>query len=400
MFQLEKQKRPRVYKQDGQRCFLDPIRQKFICVTPEEEVRQAVIDYLLHTLRVPKDMIFVEEILSHWGIRSSRRADIVIGQYHPESDEIEALAVIECKAPDVYLSEEERAQVIYYADKLNSLYVALTNGMESDVAYYCGKGKNKYQKLQQLPHYDDMINGRCRTATPEKKEKRISFPYLKRRFQRYVNEEVFGEDTSGNLAKVCVNLYECLLDTSHKMKRGKYHNFTLLEDYGVRDLSFGNSSGARFSGKYRSFIVRYHRRIEFVSIGFSCYASSNGSHTALIVATEKGAKKHHSLQFVMDDNVFEKDDKFHFLHHGRIAVGNIGTGKISELRKFICREYPDLLDDDKIYLGTLKNTRLWYMNYREITSFVERLIGYALIRDEYRKYRKDYVKKSRKNARK
>lgn len=38
---------------------------------------------------------------------------------------------------------------------------------------------------------------------------------------------------------------------------------------------------------------------------------------------------------MLDDNVTVNGDKIKFYHHGRIAVGNIGRGKIDELRIFV-----------------------------------------------------------------
>ena len=40
-------KLPKVYKRAGKECYLDPIRNKLIQITPEETVRQRAIQYLL-----------------------------------------------------------------------------------------------------------------------------------------------------------------------------------------------------------------------------------------------------------------------------------------------------------------------------------------------------------------
>ena len=42
-------KLPKVYKRAGKECYLDPIRNKLINVTPEETVRQRVIQFLIET---------------------------------------------------------------------------------------------------------------------------------------------------------------------------------------------------------------------------------------------------------------------------------------------------------------------------------------------------------------
>ena len=77
-FDISRQKLPPIYKKGNRDCYLDPVRKKLIHITPEETVRQKVISYLINDLKVPADMITVESRLSHYGIQSPRRADIII----------------------------------------------------------------------------------------------------------------------------------------------------------------------------------------------------------------------------------------------------------------------------------------------------------------------------------
>ena len=57
------------------------------------------------------------------------------------------------------------------------------------------------------------------------------------------------------------------LDTRVKMPTGKYGLFKLIEDYDMRMLSYGNASGGKFYGPYRSFLVKVDENTEFFSIG-------------------------------------------------------------------------------------------------------------------------------------
>ena len=70
---LSKAKLPPVYKRNGRDCYLDPIRQRLIFITPEETVRQKVIAYLIDVLKVPPEVIAVEDHLSHYGLKSRNR---------------------------------------------------------------------------------------------------------------------------------------------------------------------------------------------------------------------------------------------------------------------------------------------------------------------------------------
>lgn len=110
---------PEVYNRHGKDCYLDPIRQKLIYITPEETVRQRMISYLVNELKVPKGAILVEEHLSHYNVPSKKRADIVV---HGKKDETQyPVLVVECKAPDVFLDEKAHQQVFNLNYSRNSI---------------------------------------------------------------------------------------------------------------------------------------------------------------------------------------------------------------------------------------------------------------------------------------
>jgi len=50
---FSKEALPPIYERNGRKCYLDPIREKLIYITPEETVRQQVISYLLNKLNIP-----------------------------------------------------------------------------------------------------------------------------------------------------------------------------------------------------------------------------------------------------------------------------------------------------------------------------------------------------------
>ena len=152
---LDKIVLPPIYKDSGKEYYLDPIRQKLILKTPEETIRQKIIQYLLVDKKVPKDMIQVEMLLSKYQIRSKRRADIIIERLIEAKKEISTLAVIECKAPDVMVGDNALDQISDYAAKLNAEYVWVTNGTVSVVARYDFE-KDRYIDLKELPDYNAM----------------------------------------------------------------------------------------------------------------------------------------------------------------------------------------------------------------------------------------------------
>ena len=122
-------KHPPIYKRNGKECYLDPIRQKLIYITPEEQVRQKIISYLVDTLLVPQHTILVEEHLSHYGVATQKRADIIIHEID-EKNNFHPICVVECKAEDVYLDDNVAKQTLTYCDLIEADYAMITNGID------------------------------------------------------------------------------------------------------------------------------------------------------------------------------------------------------------------------------------------------------------------------------
>ena len=113
---------PHKYVRNGKECYLDPIRKKLIYITPEETLRQKAISYLINELNVPKEAIRVEGNLTHYGIETKKRADIIVHA----ADTI-PIAVIECKSGNVYIDDKVRNQVFEYCDLLGVDYAFIAN---------------------------------------------------------------------------------------------------------------------------------------------------------------------------------------------------------------------------------------------------------------------------------
>ena len=157
-------------------------------------------------------------------------------------------------------------------------------------------------------------------------------------------------------------------------------------------LTYGNSSGGTFYGPYRSFLIEYNGSTEFVSFNVTTYWKSvtpDKVKTCLCVAIDNEKTTHHALQLVIDDNVTVEEDVVSFYHHGKIAVGNRGSGKIDELRLFVEDLCPQIISGKRFYLGSLKNNKLWTLEDENVISLIENLITYSLARDEYRKQVKE-----------
>ena len=129
-----------VRETDGRREVLDPVRRRWVALTPEEEVRQQTI-YLLHErYGYPLELMQVEGAITVNG--QSRRCDIVT--YGKDG---RPWMIVECKRPDVPLSQKVCDQACRYNTVLQVPYLLLTNGRQLvmiEIDY-------KKQAVRQLP---------------------------------------------------------------------------------------------------------------------------------------------------------------------------------------------------------------------------------------------------------
>lgn len=124
----------------------DPLRKKEVARTPEEAVRQWFIGVLNSSLQVPMHMM-----MSEAGLKLGEkqfRADILV--YDRKA---QPLVIVECKRPEVELTQEVLDQAIRYNMVLNVKYIIITNGTKT---YMCGKQGERYAFLSKFPTYNEM----------------------------------------------------------------------------------------------------------------------------------------------------------------------------------------------------------------------------------------------------
>ncbi len=127
-------------------AIFDEIRKKFVVLTPEEWVRQHVIHYLIYTKKHPKSLLSVEKQLLHNGM--TKRYDVVA--FNPDGS---VYLLVECKAPEVKVSQATFDQLARYNMIANATYLMVTNGWNH---YFCviDFEQSKYHFLQDLPSFN------------------------------------------------------------------------------------------------------------------------------------------------------------------------------------------------------------------------------------------------------
>ena len=118
----------RLQKSDKGTQIFDTIRKKFVSLTPEEWVRQNFIQYLIEEKKYPASLIAVETGLKY--NRLQKRSDITV--YDRKGT---LWMIVECKAPEVKISQETFDQVATYnmSAKVLTKFLAVTNGLK----HYC-----------------------------------------------------------------------------------------------------------------------------------------------------------------------------------------------------------------------------------------------------------------------
>ena len=129
---------------------LDPLRRKFVKLTPEEWVRQNFVQYLINEGKYPRGLLGIEVLFRLNKLK--RRTDILV---HDRSGK--PLMIVECKAPDIDLDEKVFEQIANYNFKYKLPYLIVTNGMH----HYACKIDQKEKKIEYLlviPLYEELLS--------------------------------------------------------------------------------------------------------------------------------------------------------------------------------------------------------------------------------------------------
>lgn len=125
----------------------DPIRKKYVKLTPEEGVRQHVVRMLTGCYSYPETHLAVEYAFKY--NKLTYRADVVVF-----NRALKPVLLVECKAPSVKLTEAVIDQVIRYNYVLDVPYILITNG---DLYYLCRRDfEGDYLQCSAMPSFDQL----------------------------------------------------------------------------------------------------------------------------------------------------------------------------------------------------------------------------------------------------
>ena len=139
----------RIAGKEGSKMILDPLRRKYVKLTPEEWVRQNFVQYLITEGKYPPGLIGIEIMIRFYRIK--RRIDILVHNRYGEP-----VMMVECKSHDVKIDSKIFDQIVCYNIDLQLPYIVVTNGMEHYAAKL-NQQDRKYDDLLVIPLYEDLL---------------------------------------------------------------------------------------------------------------------------------------------------------------------------------------------------------------------------------------------------
>lgn len=135
----------RIKQNLGKNFIFDEIRKKFLVLTPEEWVRQHVVQYLIQIKKYPRSLIQLEGGLKLHS--TAKRSDILI--YNNRGEKI---MLVECKSPFVKISQDTFDQIARYNVTHQVQWLFVSNGLE----HHCCEidfANSNYRFVDEIPMY-------------------------------------------------------------------------------------------------------------------------------------------------------------------------------------------------------------------------------------------------------
>lgn len=138
----------KIQKRNGKNVIFDPIRKKYVALTPEEWVRQHFVHFLTKTKGYPEGLLANEIQLDLNG--SKKRCDTVLF-----NKDLSAKMIIEYKAPNIEITQAVFDQITRYNMVLKVEYLIVSNGLKH---YGCRIDYQhmKYTFLPDIPAYTEL----------------------------------------------------------------------------------------------------------------------------------------------------------------------------------------------------------------------------------------------------
>jgi len=135
----------KIKEEKGISYIFDQIRKKYLVLTPEEWVRQHLINFLINVKKYPGSLMRLEGGLKLNNLQ--KRSDILLFNKHGEK-----ILLVECKAPSVKINQDTFDQIARYNFVHKVEWLLVSNGMQ----HFCCRidyDKKTYNFVEELPAY-------------------------------------------------------------------------------------------------------------------------------------------------------------------------------------------------------------------------------------------------------
>ncbi len=138
----------KVMKKNGKPAVFDPLRCKYVALTPEEWVRQHFVNYLIYEKKYPKELLANEITISL--NNTIKRCDTIVYNAF-----LSPIMILEYKSPVVTIKSAVIEQISRYNTCLKVRYLIVSNGLQ----HFCCKidyETQQYSFLKEVPDYDEL----------------------------------------------------------------------------------------------------------------------------------------------------------------------------------------------------------------------------------------------------
>lgn len=126
----------------------DPVRKRWVSLTPEEWVRQNFLQFLLQVMRYPAALVSVEKEIMVGERR--KRYDIVVFD-----QDTKPFLLVECKRTEEAMDQNVLDQALRYHIEVPVRFIVITNG---HYTWAWKKEEGRLHLLEALPSWEDYGN--------------------------------------------------------------------------------------------------------------------------------------------------------------------------------------------------------------------------------------------------
>lgn len=116
---------PRYVFRDGKKLLWNPVLKKAFIDRPEERVRLQILDYLILEAGFSTSRVSFESPVNLPKDKSASRTDVICFD-----KEFNPLLLIECKAPEISLTEKASIQIARYNQQIEAPTLLISNGLD------------------------------------------------------------------------------------------------------------------------------------------------------------------------------------------------------------------------------------------------------------------------------